>query len=81
MSVNDGLEASMDSNLWAVDDGSDIVVKLDFNGTDWQGPLLLFARQEPFGDDRTVISRAASIVLLADDWKRSAVSGFFGVSE
>lgn len=48
MSVNDTLEASMGGDLWAVDVGSDIAVRLGFNGTDWQPAFTLVRPAEAF---------------------------------
>jgi hypothetical protein len=53
-----------EGNLWTVDDGSNMVVKLAFNGVDWRPTLTLGRRSEPFGpgdtDDGWVLPRAAS---------------------
>jgi hypothetical protein len=68
-SIGDGLYAFLfphqlrfdrEGNLWAVDDGSNMIVKFTFNGVDWRPTLTIGRRSEPFSDtDDLISSRAA----------------------
>ncbi len=53
------LRFDREGNLWAVDDGSNMVIKFTFNGVDWRPVLTIGRRSEPFGDDDFVVNRPA----------------------
>jgi len=59
------VQVDSEGNVWTVDDGSNMVVKWHYDGTDWRPVLYLGRRSEPFGsgdtDDGFVLPRAASL--------------------
>jgi len=46
------VQVDSEGNVWTVDDGSNMVVKWHYDGTDWRPVLYLGRRSEPFGSRR-----------------------------